>query len=110
VGHRIALAFDATDFTPPVRENTVAWIRGTPPEFAEIETITTAEIYRRLGLNVPDTATLHDQRTQEPPLGILMAILAGALSGSLAWRRGRAALGRDSETRSGARAGEAGTA
>ncbi len=29
-GDRIALAFDATDFSPAIQVNTVAWIRGTP--------------------------------------------------------------------------------
>ena len=42
-GDRIALAFDATDFSPPIQVNTVAWIRGTPWDFIGVETISVSE-------------------------------------------------------------------
>lgn len=91
-GDRIALAFDATDFRQPVQVNTVAWIRGTPADFVGIETITTAEVFRLLDLTPPDTATLPDQRTQTLPFGLLVALAAGTLAVSLAWRPSRPAM------------------
>lgn len=90
-GDRIALAFDATDFTPPIQVNTVAWIRGVPWDFIGVETITVTEIFQLLGLAPPDTATLAERSTQESPLGLLVVLAAGALAVSLAWRRTRLA-------------------
>ena len=90
-GDRIALAFDATDFTPPIQVNTVAWIRGTPRDFIGVEAITTAEIFRLLDLAPPDTSTLAEQRTQELPIGLLIAVVTGTLAGSLVWRQSRSA-------------------
>lgn len=90
-GDRIALAFDATDFSPPIQVNTVAWIRGTPWDFSGVETITVAEVFRLLDLTPPDTATLPEEPTQGLPVGLLVALATGALAGSLAWRRSRLA-------------------
>lgn len=87
-GDRIALAFDATDFTPPIQVNTVAWIRGTPWDFIGVETITVAEIFRSLDLTPPDTSTIAERPAREPPIGLLLALAMGALAGSLAWRSG----------------------
>jgi hypothetical protein len=86
-GDRIALAFDATDFRPPIQVNTVAWIRGTPWDSIEVETISVAEVFRLLDLTPPDTATLPEEPTQEVPVGLLVALATGAVAGSLAWRR-----------------------
>jgi len=90
-GDRIALAFDATDFSPPIEVNTVAWIRGTPWDYFGVETITVAEAFRLLDLTPPDTATLPEQPTQELPVGLFVALATGALAGGLAWRRSRLA-------------------
>jgi hypothetical protein len=87
IGDRIAIAFDATDFTPPIQVNAVAWIRGTPPDYPGIETTSVAEIYLRIGQSPPDTATI------EPPslttsfpvaVGLLAAFAVGFILG---WRR-----------------------
>jgi hypothetical protein len=88
VSDRIALAFDATDFTPPIQVNTVAWIRGTPPDFVGVETITVAEVFRLLGLTPPDTSTIAERPAREHPIGLLLALAMGALAGSFAWRSG----------------------
>jgi hypothetical protein len=85
-GDRIALALDATAFTPRMRVNTVAWIRGTRPHTVGIERITTAEVFRLLGMNIPDTATLPDQPGNDA-VRLLIAAISGALAGALAWRR-----------------------
>lgn len=90
-GDRIALAFDATDFSPPIQVNTVAWIRGTPWDFIGVETISVAEVFRLLDLTPPDTATLPEEPPQELPVGLLVALATGALAGSLVWRRSRLA-------------------
>lgn len=90
-GDRVALAFDATDFSPPIQVNTVAWIRGVPWDFIGVETITLAEVFRLLDLAPPDTATHPEERTQQLPVGLLVAVATGALAGSLAWRRSRLA-------------------
>jgi hypothetical protein len=86
-GDRIALAFDASDFSPPIQVNSVAWIRGTPWDFIGVETISVPEIFRSLDLTPPDTATVPKRPTQELPVGLLVALMLGALAGSLAWRR-----------------------
>jgi hypothetical protein len=91
-GDRIALALDATDFTPPMQVNTVAWIRGTPLYFDGVETITTNEVFRLLDLAAPDTSTLAEQRPQEFPLDLLIAVVAGLIAGALTWRRSRPAV------------------
>lgn len=90
-GDRIALAFDATDFTPPIPVNTVAWIRGAPWAFIGVETITVAEVFGLLGLTPPDTATSPEEPTQEVPLGLLVVLGAVALAGDVTWRRRRLA-------------------
>ena len=90
-GDRIALAFKATDFSPPIEINTVAWIRGTPWDFIGVETTTVAEVFRLLGQTPPDTATPPDQPTQELPGGLFVALATGALAGGLAWHRSRLA-------------------
>ena len=90
-GDRIALAFDATDFTPPIHVNTVAWIRGAPPDVAGAETITTAEVFRLLNLAEPDTATADDHWATDAPILALIGVAAAALAGVLAGRRPRRA-------------------
>ncbi|MEA2519168.1 MAG: hypothetical protein QOF49_1248 [Chloroflexota bacterium] len=86
-GDRIALAFDATDFSPSTPVNTVAWIRGTPWDFVGVETITVADVFRLLDLTPPDTSTVPERPVERLPVGVLAALLIGALGGGLAWRR-----------------------
>ena len=86
-GDRLALAFAATDYTPPILVNTVAWIRGTPWDSIGVETITTAQVFRLLHLTPPDTATLARPTREDDPVGTLIAVTAGAVSGLLVWRR-----------------------
>jgi hypothetical protein len=87
VGDRIAIAFDATDFTPPIQVNAVAWIRGTPPDYAGIETTSVAEIYRRIGQSPPDTTTVEPPSlTKSAPAAVVLlaAVVLGFIFG---WRR-----------------------
>jgi hypothetical protein len=86
-GDRIAIAFGATDFTPPIRVNTIAVIDGRPYEHPGIETITTSEVFRLLGLVPPDTSTSLDEGSDPPAPGLLGVIGAALLAGGLAWRR-----------------------
>jgi hypothetical protein len=81
-GDRIAIAFGATDYTPPIKVNAVAWIRGASYSG---ETITTGEVFRLLGLAQPDTSTVSVGGSPGPSWGPLIALVAGALAGSLAW-------------------------
>jgi hypothetical protein len=90
-GDRIAIAFDATAFEPPIQVNTVAWIRGTAPDYVGVERITTAEVYRLLGLTPPETATLTDRPSGDIPIGLFVALVAGALGAVLSMRRSRVA-------------------
>lgn len=90
-GDRVALAFEATDFSPPIQVNTVAWIRGTPWDYIGVETITVAEVFRWLDLTPPDTATLPEEPPRELPVGLLVALATGALAGRAVWRRRRLA-------------------
>jgi hypothetical protein len=84
-GDRIAIAFDAVDFTPPIRVNAVAWIRGTPPEGNE--TITQTAIFEHLGLTAPNTAIAPpDAPARLWPMGIFVLVLAGMLGFVLGWR------------------------
>ena len=93
VGDRIAIAFDATDFEPPIRVNTAAWLRGVPPGsehdlISAFEPTTRAQVYALLGLEPPDTAAppFRVAPTGEPPWSLLaVAAVAGAAAG---WRRG----------------------
>ena len=86
-GDRIAIAFDATAFEPPIHVNTVAWIRGTAPDFVGVETITTAEVFRLLDLTPPDTSTLSDRKSGDFPIGLFVALVAGAVGAVLSMRR-----------------------
>lgn len=90
-GDRIALAFDAKDFTPPITVNAVAWIRGVAYSG---ETITTHEVFRLLGLAQPDTSTVALGGSPGAAWEPLMAVIAGAFAGSLAWHRRRPRGGR----------------
>ncbi len=91
IGDRIALALDATDYSPPTQVNSVAWIEGAPPW--EVETITVAEIFRLLGQAVPDTSTATPGASTPPSLPADGWLLAAALVGMLVgwWRTGRRA-------------------
>lgn len=53
VGDRIALALNATAFTPAIPANGVAWIGGPAPE--GLETTTIEDVYRIAGVPLPDT-------------------------------------------------------
>jgi hypothetical protein len=98
VGDRIAIAFDATAFTPPIQVNTVAWVRGATPAYWEVERITVAETFRLLGRTAPDTATVAPARSPEPtraPLALLASALVGLVLGwrRMGWRTSRAREG-----------------
>lgn len=85
-GDRIALAFDALDFTPPIRVNAVAWIRGTPAPGSE--TITGAEVFRRLGREPPDTSVGTPRPPVVPPSSApIVVVVPGLLGLVLGWRR-----------------------
>ena len=88
-GDRIAIAFDAFDFTPPIAVNAVAWIRGQiPPEV--YERITETEVFERLGVDAPNTAfAMPDPPagTRSPSLPLL--VVPGLLGLFLGWRRHR---------------------
>lgn len=85
VGDRIAIGFDATDFTPPVDVNVIAWLDGRPMDYVGVETTTVAAIYRRLDLDLPDTSTVES----ESPAGTSWVglLAAGLLAGAVAFIR-----------------------
>jgi hypothetical protein len=86
-GDRIAIAFDAIDFTPPMVVNSAAWIRGEPWGDS-YERITETEIFERLGLDAPDTAVATpDPPADAPPLGQLTLVVAGLVGLRLGRRR-----------------------
>jgi hypothetical protein len=86
-GDRIAIAFDAVDFTPPIAVNAVAWIRGTPPT-EEYEAIKQTEVFELLGLDAPDTAlATSDPPASPPPLSPLPLVVAGFVGLVFGWRR-----------------------
>jgi len=111
-GDRLAIAFDAIDFEPPVRVNTAAWIRGVPPgsEFdllSAFETTTRAEVYGLLGLEPPDTSAApasYDATRVSPVWPYVVAAMAGGIAGWLgsspSWRRRRAGISSDLVPRS----------
>ena len=88
VGDRMALAFDALDFEPPIRVNTVAWISGTAP-FEGIETITLGETFSLMGLAMPDTSTGPGPDPLRPTVGTFTVALAGFVATLLAAARFR---------------------
>jgi hypothetical protein len=86
-GDRIAIAFDAVDFTPAIGVNAVAWIRGTAPT-EDYERITQTEVFELLGLDAPDTAVaMTDPPASAPPLGLLPVGVPGLVGLVLGWRR-----------------------
>lgn len=88
-GDRIALAFDATDFTPPIRVNAIAWIRGIPPAFEGFEIITATGVFELLGQAPPDTATAAPDLPHAPPLAPFLLLVTGFLGVVLRWWRVR---------------------
>jgi hypothetical protein len=52
LGDRIALALDATAFTPAIPANGVAWIAGRTPE--GLETTTIEDVYKLAGVPMPE--------------------------------------------------------
>jgi hypothetical protein len=86
-GDRIAVALDATGFTPPISFTTVAWISGTPPDFAGIERITVSEAFALVGLDPPDTSTAREGSNDPFPWSALAAAIAGISAALAAWRR-----------------------
>jgi hypothetical protein len=86
-GDRIAIAFDAVDFTPPIAVNAVAWIRGTPPT-EEYEAIKQTEVFELLGLDAPDTAlAISVPPASAPTLDPLLLFVPGLVGLVLGWRR-----------------------
>jgi hypothetical protein len=58
MGDRIALALNATAFTPAIPVNGVAWIDGPPPE--GLETTTVEEVYKLAGVPMPPPTAAPD--------------------------------------------------
>ena len=85
-GDRIALALGASGFSPKTTFDTVAWIRGTPPDFAGIERITVAEALALVGLTPGDTSTASPPTEPIAPLGDVAFLLAGLAGWVVAWR------------------------
>ncbi len=86
-GDRIAIAFDAIDFTPPMVVNSAASIRGEPWGDS-YERITEPEIFERLGLDAPDTGlATPDPPADAQPLGPLALVVSGFVGLVLGWRR-----------------------
>lgn len=86
-GDRIALALGATGFE--MTFDTVAWIRGTPPDFFDsIERITVAEVFSLVGTTAPDTAIAVLPDEPSSPIGGIAVLLAGFVGGVIGWRRG----------------------
>jgi hypothetical protein len=80
-GDRLALAFDATDFTPPIKVNTVAWIRGMAPDWIGIETITVPEAFALVGLDPPDTSIEPEPVDRvDPTTPALLGVMTGLLA------------------------------
>lgn len=89
-GDRIALAFGATETlfgSSPSTVNTVAWIRGTPPNGYGAETITVGEVYGLLGLEPPDTSTDPPGSPRRPDTGWLLGLAAAMVGLLVGWRR-----------------------
>ena len=86
VGDRIAIGFGATAFTPPVDVNVIAWLDGRPMDNVGAETTTVAAIYRRLGLEVPDTSTAEPESPARTSW-IVFLLAAGSLAGVVAFKR-----------------------
>ncbi len=87
-GDRIAFAFNATDYHPPIQINTVAWIRGTPQDSIGVETISLPEVFALLGQDPPDTAT-EAPRPNAPTalLPTMLLLMVSAFVGLLGgWR------------------------
>ena len=53
IGDRIALALEATDYSPPTQVNSVAWIEGVPPW--EVETMAVPRPPRTRGISADPT-------------------------------------------------------
>jgi hypothetical protein len=85
MGDRIALALDATAFTPAVEANGVAWIAGQPPEGFEMTTI--ENVYKLAGVPMPETTVAFDTAEATPPwlgpalwgLGVGLVFVIGAV-------------------------------
>jgi hypothetical protein len=86
LGDRVAIGFGATDFTPPVDVNVIAWLDGRPMDYIGVETTTVAAIYRRLGLEVPDTSTA-ERPSPARPSWIVVLLAAGLIGGAVAFSR-----------------------
>jgi hypothetical protein len=87
VGDRIALAFDAVDYTPAIPVNAVAWLRGTPPPYEGIETVTLAELSELLGFEIADTSTAALGPLPRPSSVLPLLVLPGLVGFLLGWRR-----------------------
>ena len=94
LGDRIAIGFGATAFTPQVDVNVIAWLDGRPMDYIGVETTTVAAIYRRLGLEVPDTSTAQRESPAQPSWIVPLLLAAGSLGGVAAFRRSGRSLRR----------------
>ena len=76
VDDKIAIAFNALDeYAPPLRVNAVAWLDGEPVN-SSVESLSLAEVYAALGLELPDTSTLpaEDADATGPWFGVALGL------------------------------------
>jgi hypothetical protein len=86
-GDRIAIAFDAIDFTPPMVVNSAAWIRGESWGDS-YERIAETEVFERLGLDAPDTGLARPDPAPDGPTFEPLLLIAPWMFGLiLGWRR-----------------------
>jgi hypothetical protein len=75
-GDRIALALNASGFTPRITFNTAAWIKGTPPD-GGYERISVRDTFVLLDMKPPDTSIAAAGIEDPFPLAGLTVLLAG---------------------------------
>jgi hypothetical protein len=92
IGDQIAIAFDAVDFDPPLRVNTVAWIAGAPA-FDSIERVTVAEAFELAGIEVQGPLEPVPPADDDWPVLLIVAPGGGAVAfllwSAVAWRQSR---------------------
>jgi hypothetical protein len=86
VGDRIAIAFDATDYTPPMPVNAVAWIAGTPV-FEGLERYTVEEVFSLMGEPLPAVDGEAKSWAIGPIALVALLLLAAVVVPDLAQRR-----------------------
>ena len=91
LGDRVAIAFEATDYDPPIEVNSVAWISEQRPDGVWFESTSVDEVYGLLGLNPPETSTVLDESSATDGLPGVLAWVAGVAAAwlGLRWRLAR---------------------